>query len=58
MQLYDKIRRSEQKYKVALEVLSYHSMAHDDEVEVYLKEEIPPEIPEVVELVILLIVFN
>lgn len=30
--LYDKIRRSEQKYKVALEVLSYHSQAMEDEV--------------------------
>ena len=30
--LYDKIRRSEQKYKVALEVLSYHSMCTDEEM--------------------------
>lgn len=30
--LYDKIRRSEQKYKVALEVLSYHSTCSEDEV--------------------------
>jgi len=30
--LYDKIRRSEQKYKVALEVLSYHSMCSEQEV--------------------------
>eukprot|EP00794_Sanderia_malayensis_P004717 gene4717-5340_t len=30
--LYDKIRRSEQKYKVALEVLSYHSMCTEYEV--------------------------
>lgn len=30
--LYDKIRRSEQKYKVALEVLSYHSMCTESEV--------------------------
>ena len=31
--LYDKIRRSEQKYKVALEVLSYHSGATQEECE-------------------------
>ncbi|EDV27675.1 uncharacterized protein TRIADDRAFT_21752 [Trichoplax adhaerens] len=30
--LYDKIRRSEQKYKVALEVLSYHSQCSHDEL--------------------------
>jgi cAMP and cAMP-inhibited cGMP 3',5'-cyclic phosphodiesterase 10 len=31
--LYDKIRRSEQKYKVALEVLSYHNASSAIEVE-------------------------
>ncbi|XP_059140359.1 probable 3',5'-cyclic phosphodiesterase pde-5 isoform X2 [Physella acuta] len=30
--LYEKIRRSEQKYKVALDVLSYHSQATPEEV--------------------------
>ncbi|CAN8007045.1 unnamed protein product [Ixodes pacificus] len=30
--LYDKIRRSEQKYKVALEVLSYHATCTEEEV--------------------------
>ncbi|XP_065642844.1 probable 3',5'-cyclic phosphodiesterase pde-5 isoform X1 [Hydra vulgaris] len=30
--LYDKIRRSEQKYKVALEVLSYHSTCNENEI--------------------------
>lgn len=30
--LYDKIRRSEQKYKVAMEVLSYHATCTEDEV--------------------------
>uniref|UniRef100_A0A6A7G776 Phosphodiesterase n=1 Tax=Hirondellea gigas TaxID=1518452 RepID=A0A6A7G776_9CRUS len=30
--LYDKIRRSEQKYKVALEVLSYHNSSTEEEV--------------------------
>lgn len=31
--LYDKIRRSEQKYRVALEVLGYHSTSTEGEVE-------------------------
>ena len=31
--LYDKIRRSEQKYKVSLEVLSYHNSSSADEVD-------------------------
>lgn len=31
--LYDKIRKSEQKYKVALEVLSYHSTCAENEVD-------------------------
>ncbi|KAG0425971.1 hypothetical protein HPB47_026893, partial [Ixodes persulcatus] len=31
--LYDKIRRSEQKYKVALEVLSYHATCTEEEVQ-------------------------
>ncbi|XP_023215488.1 probable 3',5'-cyclic phosphodiesterase pde-5 [Centruroides sculpturatus] len=31
--LYDKIRRSEQKYKVAIEVLRYHNACTDEEVE-------------------------
>ena len=30
--LYEKIRRSEQKYKVALEMLTYHAQAPEDEV--------------------------
>ncbi|XP_048256360.1 probable 3',5'-cyclic phosphodiesterase pde-5 isoform X3 [Haliotis rufescens] len=30
--LYEKIRRSEQKYKVALEVLSYHSQCSEEEM--------------------------
>lgn len=30
--LYDKIRRSAQKYRVAIEVLSYHNTCNDDEV--------------------------
>jgi len=37
--LYDKIRRSEQKYKVALEVLSYHNAASVEEVEEIIAEK-------------------
>lgn len=36
--LYDKINRSEQKYKVALEVLSYHNTCTEEEVDDALKE--------------------
>lgn len=36
--LYNKISRSEQKYKVALEVLSYHNTCTDDEVDTALNE--------------------
>ncbi|CAL4103819.1 unnamed protein product, partial [Meganyctiphanes norvegica] len=39
--LYDKIRRSEQKYKVALEVMSYHSTCVEDEIEMLSSEPIP-----------------
>ncbi|CAJ0954939.1 unnamed protein product, partial [Mesorhabditis belari] len=42
--LYDKIRRSEQKHRVALEVLAYHSVCNRDEVaklkKIHLKERI------------------
>lgn len=41
--LYDKIRRSEQKYRVALEVLSYHNTCTEEEYETVLKEGIPRE---------------
>ena len=41
--LYDKIRRSEQKYKVALEVLSYHNAASLEEVELICNDEKPNE---------------
>ena len=37
--LYDKIRRSEQKYKVALEVLSYHNASSAIEVDEILDED-------------------
>uniref|UniRef100_A0A1Q3FNA8 Phosphodiesterase n=1 Tax=Culex tarsalis TaxID=7177 RepID=A0A1Q3FNA8_CULTA len=43
--LYDKIRRSEQKYRVALEVLSYHNTCTDAEVVQCLEVGIPQTIP-------------
>jgi cAMP and cAMP-inhibited cGMP 3',5'-cyclic phosphodiesterase 10 len=39
--LYDKIRKSEQKYRVALEVLSYHNSCTEEEYHVALGEGIP-----------------
>ncbi|XP_018572248.1 probable 3',5'-cyclic phosphodiesterase pde-5 isoform X2 [Anoplophora glabripennis] len=39
--LYDKIKRSEQKYKVALEVLSYHNTCTEEEYQTVLKEGVP-----------------
>lgn len=41
--LYDKIRRSEQKYRVALEVLSYHNASSVNEVEEIVDEGMPTE---------------
>ena len=41
--LYDKIRRSEQKYKVALEVLSYHNSSSLNELEEILADGVPSE---------------
>ena len=41
--LYEKIRRSEQKYRVALEVLSYHNASSVDEVEELVQEGLPPK---------------
>lgn len=46
-QLMERVSHSEQKYKVACEVLSYHSMAHEEEVQHYLNIKIPPVIPNV-----------
>jgi cAMP and cAMP-inhibited cGMP 3',5'-cyclic phosphodiesterase 10 len=43
--LYDKIARSEQKYRVALEVLSYHNACSDAEVAHAREEKIPDAIP-------------
>ena len=39
--LYEKIRRSEQKYRVSLEVLSYHNASSVDEVETLVAEGLP-----------------
>lgn len=44
--LYDKIRRSEKKYRVALEVLSYHNGCSDDEIEKCEALGIPESIPK------------
>lgn len=44
--LYDKIRRSEQKYKVALEILSYHNTCTEEEVE-RAKQALPANIPDI-----------
>lgn len=41
--LYDKIRRSEQKYRVALEVLSYHNTCSEEEFQEALKDGIPKD---------------
>ncbi|XP_050315784.1 probable 3',5'-cyclic phosphodiesterase pde-5 isoform X2 [Anthonomus grandis grandis] len=43
--LYDKIKKSEQKYKVALEVLSYHNTCTEEEFQNALVEGIPEHIP-------------
>lgn len=42
--LYDKIRRSEKKYRVALEVLSYHNACTEEEIEKCEKMGIPESI--------------
>ncbi|KAL5022127.1 hypothetical protein ScPMuIL_001282 [Solemya velum] len=39
--LYEKIHRSEQKYRVALEVLSYHSKSSDDETASLVNKHMP-----------------
>ena len=44
--LYDRIRRSEQKCKVALEVLSYHASCSDEEYERFNTFTIPSTIPD------------
>ncbi|XP_050714552.1 probable 3',5'-cyclic phosphodiesterase pde-5 isoform X3 [Eriocheir sinensis] len=45
--LYDKIRRSEQKYKVALEMMSYHSSCAPLELDMLSREEVPGVLPGV-----------
>ncbi|XP_064626928.1 probable 3',5'-cyclic phosphodiesterase pde-5 isoform X4 [Lineus longissimus] len=45
--LYEKIRRSEQKYKVALEVLSYHSQCSDQELGALKSKHLPEQMPEI-----------
>ena len=49
--LYDKIARSEQKYRVAMEVLSYHNTCSDAEVTLAKGEKIPDAIPGIEEWV-------
>ncbi|KAI0213878.1 putative 3',5'-cyclic phosphodiesterase pde-5 [Lamellibrachia satsuma] len=46
--LYEKVRRSEQKYKVALDVLSYHNQATEEEVQQICAKEVPQDIPELI----------
>lgn len=43
--LYDKIRRSEKKYRVALEILSYHNVCKEEEFERCEKMGIPATVP-------------
>ncbi|KAK7101205.1 probable 3',5'-cyclic phosphodiesterase pde-5 [Littorina saxatilis] len=45
--LYDKIRRSEQKYRVALEVLSYHSQCTEEELHLLQAIPMPDTIPSI-----------
>ncbi|XP_061192599.1 probable 3',5'-cyclic phosphodiesterase pde-5 isoform X5 [Saccostrea echinata] len=47
--LYDKIRRSEQKYRVAVEVLSYHSQCNDEEYQMIKTMPIPDDIPDILD---------
>lgn len=45
--LYDKIRRSAQKYRVALEVLSYHNTSSEEEVKNCLEGGIPESVEDI-----------
>lgn len=45
--LYDKIRRSAQKYRVAIEVLSYHNTASPEEVRQCLDGGIPEHVADI-----------
>jgi len=53
-QLYEKIRRSEQKYRVALEVLSYHSQSSEDEFQSIKQIPVPDTIQNITQSVPLL----
>lgn len=44
---YDKIRRAAQKYRVALEVLSYHNTSSEEEVRRCLDEGIPQHVVDI-----------
>ena len=52
-QLYEKIRRSEQKYRVALEVLSYHSTSSDDEFVNIKSRPVPDRIANITQYVLI-----
>ncbi len=57
--LYDKIRRSEQKHKVALEVLSYHNSCSVVEVDAMPRDSIPkaePTLSKYVTVVVVVVV--
>lgn len=43
--LYEKIRKSEQKYRVALEVLCYHNSCTELEFEEHKRKNIPDSVP-------------
>ena len=49
LQLYEKIRRSEQKYRVSLEVLSYHAQAGEEEVQKLIARKVPQIIQNITE---------
>ncbi|BFZ16609.1 hypothetical protein BsWGS_19648 [Bradybaena similaris] len=46
-EMYEKIRKSEQKYRVALDVLSYHCQATSDEFRELKKCSIPANLPSI-----------
>ncbi|XP_039287265.1 probable 3',5'-cyclic phosphodiesterase pde-5 [Nilaparvata lugens] len=43
--LYDKIRRSEQKYRVAMEILGYHNTCNESEFKKFKDKQLPDHIP-------------
>ncbi|XP_071964651.1 probable 3',5'-cyclic phosphodiesterase pde-5 isoform X3 [Antedon mediterranea] len=44
--LYDKIRRSEQKHRVALEILSYHRQCSEEEFTKLINMQVPDPVPD------------